>query len=81
MECNEKHMLSRALRDFKSQNNEESRIRYWVCRNRYAKILEHKRNVWQAKELECINTVMRQKNVKKVWEEIKNIVKKKKGVC
>jgi hypothetical protein len=80
-ECNEnKRMLRRALRDFKAKNDEESRIKYWVCRNRYAKILEHKRKVWQAKEVECINTVVRQKNIKKVWEEIRNIVIKREFV-
>jgi YesN/AraC family two-component response regulator len=55
-------------------------MKYWVCRNRYAKILEHKRKAWQAKEVERINTVVRQKNIKKVWEEIRNIVKKREFV-
>jgi hypothetical protein len=36
--------------------------------------------VWQAKEAERRNTVVRQKNVKKVWEEIKNTVKKREFV-
>jgi hypothetical protein len=36
--------------------------------------------VWQAKEVERINTVVRQKNIKKVWEEIRNIVKKREFV-
>jgi hypothetical protein len=45
-ECSEnKRMLGRAWEDFKAKNYEESRIKYWVCRNRYAKILEHKRKV------------------------------------
>jgi hypothetical protein len=72
-------MLRRALRDFKARKDEESRIKYWVCRNRYAKILEHK-NMWQVKEAERINTVVRQKTIKKLWKEIENIVKKK-GIC
>jgi hypothetical protein len=77
-ECSEnKRTLRRALRDFKAKNDEESRIKYWVCRKRYAKILEHRRKVWQAKEVERINTVVRQKNNKKVWEKIRSTVKKR----
>jgi hypothetical protein len=36
--------------------------------------------VWKAKEVERINTVVRQKNITKVWEEIGNIVKKREFV-
>jgi hypothetical protein len=34
-----KRMLRRALRDFKAKSEKESTIKYWVCRNKYAKIL------------------------------------------
>jgi hypothetical protein len=54
-------MLRRALRDFKVKKNEGCIIKSCVCRNIYAKILEHKRKVWQAKEVEHINTGVRQK--------------------
>jgi hypothetical protein len=43
-------------------------------------VLERKRKVWQAKDVERVNTVVRQKHMKNVWEEITNIVKKREFV-
>jgi tetrahydromethanopterin S-methyltransferase subunit G len=63
-------MLRRALRDFKVKKNEGRKIKYCVCRNIYEKILEHKRKVCQAKEVEHINTGVRQKISRKVGRRL-----------
>jgi gentisate 1,2-dioxygenase len=41
----------------------------------YEKIIE-KRNIWQEKEAERINKLLKQKEVKKLWEAIGKMVKK-----
>jgi hypothetical protein len=39
--------------------------------------LEKKKQIWQEKQAEFLNNLIKQKEVKKVWEAVKNILKKK----
>jgi hypothetical protein len=48
-----------ALRDFREKNNGTSRIKYWESRMLCEKILKDKRNIWQEKEAEDINKLVR----------------------
>jgi hypothetical protein len=64
-----------ALRDFRGKNGDTSRIKYLESRKLYEKILEDKRNIWQAKEAVEINKLVRQKEVKKLREAIKKLVR------
>jgi hypothetical protein len=39
--------------------------------------LEKKKQIWQEKQAEFLNNLIKQKKVKKVWEAVRNILKKK----
>jgi Txe/YoeB family toxin of Txe-Axe toxin-antitoxin module len=76
-ECIEsKWKLREALRVFKENNDEGSRIKYWESRKKYGRTVEKKKATWQMKKAEHIDTLVWHKVVKKIWEAIRNIVKK-----
>jgi hypothetical protein len=77
-ECVEIKRKSReALRAFKENNDEGSRIRYWESRKKYERVVVEKKSAWQTEEAEHINILVRCKDAKKIWEAIRAIVKKK----
>jgi hypothetical protein len=39
------------------------------------------KGVWERKEAKHIDVLERQKEVKKIWEVIKNILRKKRNLC
>jgi hypothetical protein len=77
-ECTEKKREAKeALRKFKEKVDDESRIAYWEKRKAYEIPVEKKSCIWQEKEAECINKLVREKEMKKIWEAIRNITRKK----
>jgi hypothetical protein len=63
------------LRYFTEKNDDTRRIKYWERRKSYEKILQSKRNIWQEKEAEEINKLVRHKEVKKLREAVRKLVK------
>jgi hypothetical protein len=68
-----KREMKEALRKFKEKDDDESRIKYWESRT-----VQNKRSIWQEKEAEQINSLGNQMEVKKIWEAIRNIARKRK---
>jgi hypothetical protein len=68
--------LREALKVFKENNGEVSRIRYWESRKKYEMVVVKKKAAWQMEEAERINILVRHKDAKKIWEAIRTIVKK-----
>jgi hypothetical protein len=65
-----------ALRVFKENNDEVSRIKYWESRKKYERVVVKKKAAWQMEEAEHINILVRHKDAKKIWEAIRTVVKK-----
>jgi hypothetical protein len=58
----EKRRVTReALRKFKEQDDDESRIEYWENRKAYERTVEKTRCIWQEKEAEYINKLVKGK--------------------
>jgi hypothetical protein len=75
-ECFESKRKSReALKIFKENNDEVSRIKYWESRKKYERVVK-KKAAWQMEEAERINILVRHKDTKKIWEAIRTVVKK-----
>jgi hypothetical protein len=66
-----------ALRDFRDKNDGTIRIQYWKRRKLYEKILQYKRNIWQKKEAEEINKLAKRKEINKLRQAIRKLVRKK----
>jgi hypothetical protein len=66
-----------ALKEYKYRDDGEYRGKYWGCRKEYEKLLETKRKGWQDKKSEFINYLIKQKDVKRIWEAFRCIVKKR----
>jgi hypothetical protein len=49
---------------------------YWESRKVYERT-ENKRYIWQVRVVEYTNKLITQKEVKKVWEAVRNIMRKK----
>jgi hypothetical protein len=76
-ECIESKWKSReALRVFKENNDEVSRIKYWESRKKYERVAVKKKAAWQTEEAKHINILARHKDAKKIWEAIRIIVNK-----
>jgi hypothetical protein len=76
-ECVESKRKSRkAQRVFKENSDEVRRIKYWESRKKYESVIMKKKAAWQTEEAERINILVRHKDVKKIWEAIRTIVKK-----
>jgi hypothetical protein len=55
----------------------KAEFEYWENRKPYKRTVEKKRCTWQDKEAEYINKLVREKDIEKVWEAIRNITRKK----
>jgi hypothetical protein len=76
-ECTESKWKSRkALRVFKENNDEVSRIKYWESTKTYVRVVVKKKAAWQMEEEERINILVRHKEARNIWEVIRTIVKK-----
>jgi vacuolar-type H+-ATPase subunit H len=66
-----------ALKEYKYRDDGEYRETYRECRKEYEKLLETKRKKWQDKKSELINDLITQTDVKRIWEAVRSIVKKR----
>jgi hypothetical protein len=64
------------LVEYKVKDDDVSRFKYWECRKEYYNILVKKKKSWQEKQSEFLNNLIKQKEVKKIWEAVRNILKK-----
>jgi hypothetical protein len=64
------------LVEYKVKDYDVSRFKYWKCRKEYYSILEKKKKSWQEKQSEFLNNLIKQKEVKKIWGAVRNILKK-----
>jgi hypothetical protein len=79
-ECMEKKReMKEALRKFKEKDDDKSRIEYWENRKAYERTVENKKCIWQEKEAECLNKLVREKEIKKIWEAIYIYIKAKRA--
>jgi hypothetical protein len=65
------------LKEYKYRDNDEYRGNYWECRKEYEKLVETKCKRWQDKIPEFINDLVKQKDVKRILEAVRSIVKKR----
>jgi hypothetical protein len=77
-ECWEIRMQTRvALRKFKEKDDDISRTEYWAKRKACEKIVGKKRCIWQEKEVEYINKLDCENEIKKIWKAVRKIVRGK----
>jgi hypothetical protein len=65
--------MKEALRKFKEKDYNESR-------RAYERTVENKRHTWQENEAEYINTLVREKEMKIIWQAVSNITRRKEPI-
>jgi hypothetical protein len=64
------------LVEYNVEDDDASRFKYWECRKESYNILEKRKKSWQEKQSEFLNNLIKQKEIKKIWEAVRNILKK-----
>jgi hypothetical protein len=65
------------LVEYKVKDDDVSRFKYCMCIKGYYNILEKKEEIMAGKESEFLNNLIKQKEVKKIWEAVRSILRKK----
>jgi hypothetical protein len=69
--------LREALRVFKENNDEVSRIKYWESRKKYERVVAKKKAAWQTEEAEHINILSGIKMLRKYGKQSGLLLKKR----
>ena len=63
-----------ALKEYKKRDDGKSKNRC-SCKKEYVKLLEEKNQRWQEKKSEQMNYLIKQKDARKIWVTVKNILR------